>query len=290
MSDPIDRLRTLEDPAVGPPLPAAEVRRLGDRRRRRRNALAAVGAAAAVAVLASGTVLAVQQDDRTAPAPPVDSPSPTAESSPTRGARADRVTEIPEGFVLDTGLPAAGGDVPGWEESQRLATPWRGLPCPTSQRSSGTWLEVDPQRTDAWSIEVQPPAEFHGRLLVVYPDAATARRALDEIRATAEGCGPFEALPGVTELRYAVRDVEYGDHPGLLVGGAEYLVETGELTGVSRSLNLLLRVGNAVLLTTLSDESSADPLDLEEPQAAALAAATAEVGDRMCVFAADPCG
>lgn len=200
------------------------------------------------------------------------------------------MTEIPEGFALDTGLPAAGGDVPQWEESRRRGTPWPGLPCPTDARSFGTVLEVDRQRTDSRLIVVRPPAEFIGRLLVVYPDPATAERALDEIRAAAEGCGPVDALPGVTEFRYQVRDVEYGDHPGLLVGGAEYVAETGELTGVSRSLNMLLRVGNAVLLSSLSDESSADPLDLDEPQAAALAAATAEVGDRMCVFAADPCG
>lgn len=84
MSDPIDRLQQLGQEPGGPPLPAAEVRRLGDRRRRRRNALTAVGAAAAVAVLASGTVLAFQQDDRAAPLPPVDSPSRTGEASPTR--------------------------------------------------------------------------------------------------------------------------------------------------------------------------------------------------------------
>jgi len=163
------------------------------------------------------------------------------------------------------------------------------LPCPSDERTFATALAADAQRTDAWSITVQPPAEVINRFLVLYPDGATAEQAMGEIRAVAERCGPREAVPNLTEFRYSVAEEQYGEHRGLLLGGAEYLSETGELTGASRSMKMLVRVSNAVLLTGLGDESDADPLDLDEPKAAELAKATAEVADEMCVFAADPC-
>ncbi len=301
MAEPINRLRKLNDMPTGQPLPAAEVRRLGDRMRRRRNTVTAVSAAAVLTVIATGTVFTSQQMGGTPPVAPSTSIAPTTESFPTPGesptpdsspsepTEPDWATQIPDDFPLRTGLPDPGDDVADWEESRQTDAPWHGLPCPTNERAFTTVLEADAERTDAWTITVQPPAEVISRHLVLYPDGTTAEQAFSEIRTVAEGCGPQEAVPDLTEFRYSDAEVQYGDHPGLLLGGAEYLAETGELTGVSRSMNMLVRVGNAVLLTTLSDESNANPLDLDEPKAAGLAKATAKLADEMCVFAAEPC-
>lgn len=278
MPDPTDRLSRMGEVPAGRPLPPQEVRRLGDRRRRRRHAGTVLAASAAVAVVVSGAVAGTQQGDSSPPAAgPATTPSPV-----------EWTTQIPEDFPLGIGLPAPQGDVPAWEESRDPGVPWPGLPCPTDERTFSTVLEADAQRTDAHSIEVDAPARYVARMLAVYPDSTTAQDALTEIREAAGSCGPTEAVPGLTEMRYSVEEVEYGESLGLLLGGAEYSVETGEPTGVGRSMNMLTRVGNALLLTTLSDESDADPLDLGEPRAASLAAATAELADEMCVFAPAP--
>lgn len=83
------------------PLPAAEVRRRGDRRRRRRTALQLGALAAAVAVIAGGAVgVAGRLDPREAP--PIHPPQETDGGGPAPRIRAD--------FPLAAGWPDPGGD------------------------------------------------------------------------------------------------------------------------------------------------------------------------------------
>lgn len=157
------------------------------------------------------------------------------------------------------------------------------------ERAFSTVLETDRQRTDARSIEVDASEEYAARVLTVYPDAATAEMAVAEIRAAAS-LWPHRGGAGADGDALVRRRGGVRRHPGLVLWGAEHSVETGEPTGVGRSVSLLTRVGNALLpLTTLSDESGGAPLDLDEPPVAALRSATAELADQMCVFAPDPC-
>ena len=79
------------------PLPAAEVRRRGDRMRRRRTVATTVGAAAAVAVIAIGGVLIGQPGGGDTTPPPVVTPTPTP-SAP----EPEPPTTIPERFPIDT--------------------------------------------------------------------------------------------------------------------------------------------------------------------------------------------
>lgn len=97
--DLFDSLRSTEP---GPaPLPAAEVRRRGDRVRRRRNALQVVGAAAIVAVIAGGALkLAGDVGDRdTGPAP---------QPKQTQGTQT--APRIRDDFPLAKGWPTPDGD------------------------------------------------------------------------------------------------------------------------------------------------------------------------------------
>ena len=77
MPDPIDELENFSIP--GPamtPLPAADVRRRGDKIRRRNNTLAAVGGLAAVAVIAAPfAIFAGGQQSDTTPGPATQPPS-----------------------------------------------------------------------------------------------------------------------------------------------------------------------------------------------------------------------
>lgn len=294
MPDAIHRLRSLADEEqVVSHLPAEEVRRLGDRMRRRRTAVAALSTAAAVAVITSGG-LAVTQDLISGPSPapatqaPSPHPSPAPSGTPPSANAVEWRTTIPEGFPLAVGLPRPGGDVPAWTVSDDVEAPWRHLPCPTDPTSFETTLPQDAGRTDAESVVANPPSMVASRQLVLYPDQATAVAAVQAIRDRAEQCGPLEAVPGLTELRYAVVDMTFGNTEGTFVGGGEYILENGS-RGPSRLLTTVVRVGNAVFVGGLSDESAADPFDIAEPGAATLYKAATAIAEEMCVFAEDPC-
>lgn len=295
MSDPIDELRKLADSGLpGAPLPPREVRRLGDRMRRRRHALTAIGAGVAVVVVASGGLFVTQNLTSTPPLPgpathspsqvPETEESPAPAESPT--PEVGLLTDIPADFPLEHGLPEPGGDVPAYVTSDRTDLPWNGLPCSPTQ----PWTAPgDTTRTDARYVEVQPPAAAMSRQLVVYPDVTTGSEVVDAIRERAEACPPLETIPGAAEFRWATSDTTVGDHPALLLAGGDYAVDSDE-RAIGRVLVAVVRERNAVLVASLSDESSADPLDLEEGDAAAFVEDVTTVADAMCVFAAEPCG
>jgi hypothetical protein len=92
MSSARELLEQAAPSEVRAPLPAAEVRRLGDRRRRRGNA---VGALVAVAAVSAAAVVGVHVLDGAAPAPsaPVTQPTPTPAPSRPDGQQPVRALE-----------------------------------------------------------------------------------------------------------------------------------------------------------------------------------------------------
>lgn len=305
MRDPFEELKHLTgDSSL--PLPPAEVRRRGDRMRRRRHVLQTVAAAAAVAVVVSGGALASAQLTHTAPPPgpakhhdvpkPSDpepsEPAPSEEPAPEHGW----VTTVPDdlGQALFDSLPAP---VEGESTftSAGLKVPWKALPCgDVDEKSTGpqlrnTWYPgLDDERTDQRFALIQPPEQTDARQLVVYEDGETAAAVIEAIRDQTEGCGPLESIPGITEFRWSARPFDFGGDEGMLLGGAEFVLDSDK-RGIGRQLIGLTRQGNAVLTVVLSDESSAHPDDLTEPEAADLVELTTRFSGEMCIFAVDAC-
>lgn len=102
-TDPIEQLQSLRrgGPAVNP-IPAEEVRRLGDRRRRTRRTAVSVAAAAAV-VAAVVPVALIARDDATNGAPPfVGSPTPSATATTTPTSEPDVTITYPGNGIFLT--------------------------------------------------------------------------------------------------------------------------------------------------------------------------------------------
>jgi hypothetical protein len=285
MRDPLDELRNLAGDLDARPLPAAEVRRRGDRIRRRRTLTQAVGALAAVAVVASGGVLLIGNLS-SAPVPPgpaEQSGSPTP--SPTTNTQQQTwLTSIPEGFPIEQGLPEAGGGVPDWEWSQDVRTELNAESCRGNGRKT-----VDP--VDGLRVQVEPPDERAWRHLLLFEDEAAASEMLDRALSADGRClsvlhgtgGPHD---GIVEVRWSIGSLE-GDPPAVVeIEGKTYAQGT-ETRVPGRSVTRVAQVGNALLLAHMGDSSSVDG---EDATTRAFSADVAAVVDEMCVFAADPCG
>jgi hypothetical protein len=282
MPDPFEALSHLDEGVPVHPLPAAEVRRRGDRLRRRRNTFQAVGAATAVAVFAAGGLLAGRAV--TAGSPPV-GPASQAPASPGPSTVSDGawVSTIPPDFPLTLRLPRS-GDAPEWIVSDQVDKPWENVPCADSPGTVQRFLgRVDARRVDARYIEARPPSAIDQRQLVLYPDSATAAQAVDGIERLTRACPPTAIQPGITQWRYQLERTTYGRVPGLLIGGGEYVIDGGR-RGVGRSILAVVQRGNAVLLVFTSDQSSADPMDLTEPRAQRLRRVVGRLARSMCVF------
>lgn len=240
------------------PLPAAEVRRRGDRLRRRNTALAVAGGTVA-AVTAIGVPVALSQT------------GPDTESDPglyaTQGTDPRAVewrTEIPEDFPVLSGLPeenAYGGAVEA-RDTYEVQAPG---PC----------------RGEAWdvtgSLDVLQAVfgDTEGgidRSLAVFADDAEAAARVDAFAEQAETCrgGGSTVVPLVSDL---------GEQSDVFVN----VYDDGTATYYQ-----LVRVGNAVLHTTATFNGGGDPevleytRELEQDRSAPVVSA-------MCVFAADPC-
>jgi hypothetical protein len=296
MSDPFENLKHLADAGLSvPPLPVAEVLRLGDRRRRRRIVLQAAGAALAVVVVVSGGHFLGDSDTNSAPDPgpatqrPTPAPSATRSTDPVPAPRNGWVTEIPSGFPLIAGLPAPGGDVPEWDTSNTVSLPWQFLPCGRGSTVTVSTFPGDQDRADATFVQVQPPAESQSRQLVLYRDADAASRVVDAMVTQAENCGPTESNPGISEFRWEVSEAKFADQTGHLFSGGAFVIDS-DLREPSRAVQAVVQVGNAVLVAGFADESSIpDPADLGEADAAAWRSDVAAVAAAMCIFAVEPC-
>lgn len=195
MRDPLDELKNVTAGTSGPSLPAAEVRRRGDRMRRRRTAVQALGAAAAVAVIASGGALAAGV---TSSAPrPVDPAAPTTSASPSPTETTPAVaSEIPEDFPVARGIDAPEGvDSTDLQRDDATDQSWHALPCTGADQQVA--FAGDERRTAARLVRVEGDFWAKSRQLLVYEDFAAAERAFTQLGRSLTACAKSDqTAPG----------------------------------------------------------------------------------------------
>lgn len=257
MRDPIEELENFTVPGTPmTPLPAAEVRRRGNRIRRRNNALAGAAAVAVVAaIVAPLAVLADRGEDRT-----ID-PAPQTEW----------VQQVPDGFPLANGM-----------YGEPSVTTRSGIDdielCGTT-----VWSPTDPVSTvDLAGARYEENEAYQGRTLALYSDDDAAAQALQAIRSGVEGCGRDEQSAGLPLVNERVT-VDLGADAFSFIQRAD---EGGGLLGQLTTWEVV-RSGNALLLDTsygsAGDDSAVD-------QAVSMLANRSEVvRGQLCVFSADPC-
>ncbi|WP_309648140.1 hypothetical protein [Nocardioides sp.] len=265
MRDPIDALENFDPGGSKNPLPAAEVRRLGDRHRRRRTTGIALAAAAAVAVVATGgAVIGNDRDSRTVD--PAD-PTPSVTTTQTGSSPLDAIdlsVNMPDNDDGQPVVPARGGV--GLSE--------------VGFCDSGQPLQDD-DRTESMFVASSGPEYSDARELVVYPDVEGAARVLDALVDAAMGCPREESAPGSATLHEVTRS-DVGDDSAVV--SATY--ETDGSVGLAAEILQLVRVGNALLVTSRYSES--DPTALA-PVRAQYAADINPIVEQMCVFSGS-CG
>lgn len=281
MPDLFEPLRGTPDQLTRPPLTPEDVRRRGDRMRRRRAAGSAVGAALAVAlVVGGGLTLADGLGAASAPAPappatqpPSDSPAPSP--APEDGWR----TSIPAGLPIaedlrrptsvEEELAGPGADVEVFD-----------VPFEACGREALLGAGVD-----RLGVRFGAPEHYDGRQLTVYVDEAAARRVLLAVTGVYEQC-PEHVYPGQpdTAAVSTVIPVELGEE-GFVV---ERTFTTDGMRSTGLELLHLVRVGNALLVTSLSNEGGSTDETVAD-QLRARNDTLAPVADAMCVFAAEGC-
>ena len=258
MRDPIEELENFTVPGTPmTPLPAAEVRRRGDRIRRRNNVLAGAAAVAVVAaIVAPLAVLADRGEDRTIdPAPP----------------QTEWVQQIPEGFPLANGMYGAPS-----------VTTRSGIDdielCGTT-----VWSPTDPVATvDLAGARYEENEAYQGRTLALYTDDAAAGKALQSIRSGVEGCGRDEQSAGLPLVNERVT-------ADLGADSFAFIQRADEGGGLLSQLTTweVVRSGNALLLD--SSYGSAGDDSAVDQAVSMLANRSDVVRGQLCVFSADPC-
>jgi hypothetical protein len=243
------------------PLPAAEVRRRGDRLRRRNTALAVAGGTVA-AMTAIGVPIALTQTGG--------SSDGDAGLVATQGPSADAVewrTDVPEGFPVTGGFPgpeAGGRTTTGPYQAQAVG------PC------AGPAWDVS-GALDSLAAVYQDPSEGGlDRVVAVFADDEEASARLAELARQVETCEPQGQPPVSAEPLPS----DLGEESVVFVNGYD---ETGE-----GFLHQAVRVGNAVLYSTAYFNGAGDSAVVEQTRELEQDR-SAEVVTAMCVFAADPC-
>ena len=275
------------------------------RRTARRRAVTAVAASvvAVTSVVAGGwAVLGQTADDRGLPPatpPPISAtPSTTPTQTLTPPSEGPWITTIPAGFRL----PSEGAD--RWRPNRDHNELWLLLPCLDIH---GIELFMpyrsDAARTDWRSIFTRDVEYFAFEQLGLYPDAATADAALQEMRNALRRCATQSRdFEGNAQHRH--RESFWATKPVELSGGPQpdnafhaynwnrWYDDQGDLSyRLGGPFITVLRVGNAILLVGHDGET-----DWAAPGAADRAAeqAAAELEaylPELCVFAADgTCG
>lgn len=244
-------------------LPAAEVRRRGDRRRLTTTlAVAGAALAAAVAVGTPVVLLAGGGSDRAvqpAPSPP----------APTSGP--GWVTTVPADFPLTAGFP------------HQDATPGSGLSADPNMVPVCDGAGVDgfvDDRVVTYSGESEERAV---RVLALYRDDAAARAQVAALRAAVAGCGPTPIAQGTTAV-YDTVDADLGTEESLA-----FTQQVQHDDGLVSDLTYVqvARTGNALYIESSYGAAGGDQVVAAQAQHL-LDQATAPLQE-MCRFAEHPC-
>ncbi|MFA6298739.1 MAG: hypothetical protein WC642_06210 [Nocardioides sp.] len=259
MPDPIDELENFDPGAPMTPLPASEVRRLGDRHRRRRTAGIALASAAAVAIIATGSVVLAGGGEPQGldPAPP--NPSETTPSGP----------RIPDTLDLTVGMAE--------NESSEPVTQRHGDVGLTLLDFCGTTPFAGDGRADSVSAATSGPEYSDTREVVLYPDEQSAARVLTQVEASARGCPRQESGPDNATLHR----VESWD-----AGESGILVVRTYTNSLGAEIMHFTQVGDALLASsTYGEYDPSNTAGGEAEQARRLQT----VVDQLCLFTDEGC-
>lgn len=282
MSDPFESLRHLDEGPPGPALPAAEVRRRGDRMRRRRTALRAVAAGCAVAVVASGGIALGGGLTDSAPPPPVTtqdpSPSPSGPPPDQGTPRTKQALSVPDGFPLLEGLPAEDADTDR-TTVRALDTPRIFDPC-----HDNTDASADNGRTDYRRVVQSGPAYSYQREIVVYESSSAANEAMLVARSELERCPQYAYDDGVSRDIWEPSPVETAGVPAddAIVSVNHGYSDHGLTTLATHWM--VMRVGNALVSLAYDGEFGATESQVRAVADSELGAYEA-LAASMCPFA-----
>lgn len=287
MPDLFDPLKGTPDPLVRAPLSAEEVRHRGDRLRRRRRVLAAAGASVVAAlVVGVGATFAGNLTAGPTPAPATGAPSYPPEPSKTpvspTSATSDPVTwrtEIPEGFPLDLGLPQV-----RFSEQDQVGPGAEVAALPTLTACDRA-VPMATGALDRLGVRWWAPEDVRSRQLYTYEDPETAEARLEGIVDLFRRC-PQENSDDVptSGARNDVREVSVGDEGYVVVRTFGH----GGLPTPGLELVHVVRVGNALLLSLVSNEGGAGP-EGPEPQVREELSQVDALVEEMCGFAESGC-
>lgn len=245
------------------PLPAAEVRRRGDRLRRRNTALAVAGGAVA-AVTAIGVPIALTQ----AGGPSDGDSGLLATQGPSTDA-ADWRTQVPADFPLLEGMPQDYTSPGTSAELREEYDPQAVGPC------AGPAWDVSDALDSLQAIYQDPSEGGVDRVLSVFADDEKASARLAELGRQVETC-EAQGQPRVSA------------EPLTSDLGEESVVFVNRYEAGAAILHQAVRVGNAVLYSTATFLGAGDPAVVEQTREREQDR-SAEAVAAMCVFAADPC-
>ena len=257
MPDPIEELENFSiQGSPMNPMPAAEVRRRGDRIRRRNNAIATVGGLAVIAAIATPfAVVAAGGNQSQQPVSPADRP-PNGWT-----------TTVPAGFDLGA-LPAGAGftfDVRDESvvDNVRVCGEEAYSTSTSSDTSGALWGEGNSEGSA-------------GRTLAVYADEDAARAALDDLRQAVLDC------PEDGELVNAEADLQVpgAEDAFLWTNQAQDGTLLHDTTGYQA-----VQVGNAIYLATTFSSAGEEQADT----VGWLLRNSAPVVDQLCTFSVEGC-
>ncbi len=253
-------------------LPAAEIRRRGDRMRRRRATLVAAGGVLAAAVAVGTPVLALSGSDGTGRDPSVATSGPATEQPPAPTVPpAGWLTAVPDDFPLTAGFA---------DEAAPASSSLEGDPAVPA--GCGALFEG---YTDDLVATYQGESEDRAlRYLVVYPDAASAQEATSSWRSAVAACGTQSIARGTTRVHGVLDAVDLGtDEAYALTEQVQH--DDGLVSELS--LAVVGRTGNAVYVDYSFGSVGGDAQVTDET--ARLVAGSAQPVQALCAFAVEPC-
>ncbi len=255
--DPLQQLASFGTGGPVDPLPATEVRRLGDRRRARRTAVSAVtGVVAVLAVVVPAGLYAAR--DGGAPLPP-------STSTPARA------TAIPDDFPIDHGFAGLVGD-------SSAAGPTHddlGI-TPVGLCTDVGWTRL----TDRFGAWHSTDELSQSRELALFPDEQTAAAQVSRFRQHLADC----RSETFTDRSGNSSDVQHEPHASGAPGDGMGWVDVAGKDGPTAVTNVT-RIGNAVVLV-----SASRVIPGQGPDVATIAdEATSWLADAMCIFTEAGC-